>query len=189
MTHLSVPDERKAALGISDNLVRISIGVEDPDDSSPTSTKRSGRSKALTGDEMRGTTKSRVARARALRRVLSPAEARLWSVLRTRPSGVKFRRQHAVAAYVLDFYCPSAKLRIKVDGIAHDMGDNSAPDKLRDAVLGRRGIAVLRIPAAELTRGFAGVVALIEQHCRARSSSLSRSDGEGDRPKGGGGAD
>jgi len=32
MTHLSVPDERKAALGISDNLVRISIGVEDPDD-------------------------------------------------------------------------------------------------------------------------------------------------------------
>jgi len=32
MTHLSVPDERKAALGITDNLVRISIGVEDPDD-------------------------------------------------------------------------------------------------------------------------------------------------------------
>jgi methionine-gamma-lyase len=32
MTHLSVPDARKAALGISDNLVRISIGVEDPDD-------------------------------------------------------------------------------------------------------------------------------------------------------------
>ena len=32
MTHLSVPDERRAALGITDNLVRISIGVEDPDD-------------------------------------------------------------------------------------------------------------------------------------------------------------
>ena len=32
MTHLSVPEERKQALGITDNLVRISIGVEDPDD-------------------------------------------------------------------------------------------------------------------------------------------------------------
>ena len=73
---------------------------------------------------MRGTSKATVAKARALRRVMSPPEARLWQVLRTRPEGLKFRRQHPVGPFVLDFYCADARLGIEVDGEVHGMGDN-----------------------------------------------------------------
>lgn len=99
---------------------------------------------------MRSTTKATVAKARTLRREMSRPEARLWQALRTRPEGLKFRRQHPVGPYILDFYSPSARLAIEVDGAAHDVGDNPRRDARRDAWLSGRGIRVLRIPAAEL---------------------------------------
>jgi very-short-patch-repair endonuclease len=77
-------------------------------------------------------------------------EARLWQVLRTRPDGLKFRRQHPVGPYVLDFYCPSSKLVVEVDGVAHGMGTNPASDAARDAWLKERGFSVCRIPARHL---------------------------------------
>jgi len=99
---------------------------------------------------MRQTTKATVAKARALRRAMSPPEARLWQILRTRPAGLKFRHQHPAGPYVFDFYCASAKLGIEIDGIAHEMGDNPARDERRDLWLRDRGYRVLRIPASEL---------------------------------------
>ena len=70
---------------------------------------------------MRSTTKATVAMARSLRRTMSKPEACLWQVLRTRPAGLKFRRQHPLGPYVLDFYCPIARLGIEVDGRVHEM--------------------------------------------------------------------
>src|SRR4051794_27024263 len=75
---------------------------------------RTGRTRS--DGPMRGTTKKTVEKARRLRREMSRPEARLWPVLRTRPEGFKFRRQHPVGPYVLDFYRPGAKLAIEVDG-------------------------------------------------------------------------
>lgn len=94
---------------------------------------------------MRATTKKTVAKARLFRRELTRPEARLWQVLRTRPGGLKFRRQHPIGPYVLDFYCPAARLAIEVDGAAHDMGSNPGRDERRDGWLRQRGLAVLRV--------------------------------------------
>ncbi|MBV8686559.1 MAG: DUF559 domain-containing protein [Alphaproteobacteria bacterium] len=117
---------------------------------------------------MRGTTKKTVDRARTLRRQLSQPEARLWQVLRQRPDGLKFRRQHPVGPFVLDFYCPAARLGIEIDGEAHDRGDNPQRDARRDAFLRERGLRVLRIPARHLYGDIEPAVTLILNHCRAR---------------------
>src|SRR5271163_558963 len=93
-------------------------------------------------------------RAQALRRALSPPEALLWSRLRERaPGKLVFRRQHPMGPYVLDFYCAKARLAIELDGVSHDMGDRPQRDLRRDAWLKARGITVMRIPFADLTRG------------------------------------
>jgi very-short-patch-repair endonuclease len=94
-----------------------------------------------------------VANAKRLRRKLSAPEARLWSRLRARlPGQPIFRRQHPIGPYVLDFYCPKARLAIEIDGISHDMGDHPQRDEQRDVWLEKHGITVMRIPAAELNR-------------------------------------
>ena len=60
-----------------------------------------------------------VERAKALRRVLTPPEARLWTSLRLRPGGLKFRRRHPLGPFILDFYCEAARLAAEVDGEGH----------------------------------------------------------------------
>ena len=99
---------------------------------------------------MRQTTRATVAKARKLRREMSPPEAILWQVLRERPEGLKFRRQHPVGPFVADFYCPSRKLIVEVDGMAHAMGDTPERDERRDGWLREHGFRVVRIPAADV---------------------------------------
>jgi very-short-patch-repair endonuclease len=89
-------------------------------------------------------------KARRLRRELSLPEKLLW--VRIRRSDLKFRRQHPIGEYVLDFYCPSTKLAIEVDGAAHDLGDRPQRDERRTEWLKDQGIAVLRIPAKDVLR-------------------------------------
>jgi len=88
--------------------------------------------------------------ARRLRRELSLPEKLLW--VRLRGAAVRFRRQHPVGPYVLDFYCPGAKLAIEVDGAAHDFGDRPRRDEVRTEWLRSQGIDVLRIPARDVLR-------------------------------------
>ena len=86
--------------------------------------------------------------ARRLRRDLSLPEKLLW--VRLRQADVRFRRQHPIGAYVLDFYCPAMKLAIEVDGAAHDFGNRPQRDEIRIAWLQGRSIDVLRISAKEV---------------------------------------
>jgi very-short-patch-repair endonuclease len=88
--------------------------------------------------------------ARKLRRTMTPPERRLWNVLRTSPGGFKFRKQHPLDPYTLDFFCHSAGLAVEVDGIAHEMGENARRDARRDQWIAEQGIEVLRVPALEL---------------------------------------
>lgn len=114
---------------------------------------------------MRQTSKATVRKAPALRRAMTPPEARLWTLLRLRPGDFKFRHQHPAGPYVLDFYCASAKLGIEIDGIAHEMGDNPARDDKRDQWLRNKGYRVLRIPAAEVKSNIEGVLQHILNAC------------------------
>jgi very-short-patch-repair endonuclease len=77
---------------------------------------------------------------------MSLPEVLLWRELRKRAAGVRFRRQHAIGAYVADFYCPEAKLVVEIDGISHDMGDRPERDEQRVSWLAAS--EVLKDPAA-----------------------------------------
>jgi len=71
-------------------------------------------------------------------------EVRLWVRLRQLAEGApRFRRQHPLGPYVLDFYCPGAKLCVEVDGWGHNMGEQPGRDERRDAWLAAQGIATL----------------------------------------------
>jgi very-short-patch-repair endonuclease len=70
---------------------------------------------------IRGTTPEIEAAAIELRKKLTPSEKQLWQALRGgKLGGFKFRRQHPVGRFILDFYCPVCKLVIELDGAIHD---------------------------------------------------------------------
>jgi len=79
--------------------------------------------------------------ARDLRQRSTDAETKLWYHLRAgRLKGLKFRRQHPVPPYVLDFYCATAKLAIELDGSQHTIDSDAS----RTAALANQGITILR---------------------------------------------
>lgn len=83
----------------------------------------------------------------------------LWSRLKGRGTDRPiFRRQVACGSIILDFYCPSARLAVEVDGRTHWDEAALARDEARDAWLARQGIAVVRVGAGEVYRNLSGVV-------------------------------
>jgi very-short-patch-repair endonuclease len=71
-------------------------------------------------------------------------EGLLWRVLRERPAGLKFRRQHPIGRCIVDFYCAAARLVVGVDGISHEMDDRPTRDRERDHWLRSQGLTVMR---------------------------------------------
>ena len=87
--------------------------------------------------------------ARELRRNETPAERALWRVLRDRGvNGLRFRRQHPLGGFVLDFYCAEVSLCVEVDGGVHDAQQER--DAHRTASLALRGIRVIRFRNEEV---------------------------------------
>jgi very-short-patch-repair endonuclease len=85
-------------------------------------------------------------RARALRSSSTPAERLLWRHLRRRGlAGARFRRQHPIESFVVDFYCPQAHLVVEVDGPSHDLDAAAAHDERRLRFLEARGLMVLHL--------------------------------------------
>ena len=106
--------------------------------------------------------------ARRLRRKMSLPEVLLWQILRKQPGYVKFRRQHPIGRYVLDFYVLDLKLGIEIDGIGHDMGNTPARDEERSRWLESQGIRMLRIPAKDVLTDPAAVADSIVRLCIER---------------------
>jgi very-short-patch-repair endonuclease len=98
-----------------------------------------------------------VTRAREMRRKPTISEAILWERLRRRELGVRFRRQHPLGDVILDFYAPSVRLAVEVDGSAHD----AERDARRDAWLARRGVRVVRVQAWMVERHISVVLEVI----------------------------
>jgi len=85
------------------------------------------------------------ARAAELRKNMTQAEKILWQQLRNRKvRGLKFRRQHPVDIFILDFYCHERKLAIEVDGEIHNLENQREWDENRTFVLNEFGIQILR---------------------------------------------
>ena len=80
-----------------------------------------------------------------LRKTLTPAEAYLWKHLQNRKlAGRKFRRQHSIENYIVDFYCPEERLVIELDGQIHFNEVAQRKDRIRTEYLNKLGIKVIR---------------------------------------------
>ena len=112
--------------------------------------------------------------AKRLRRPMTPPEARLWTRVRAhRLQGYKFRRQHPVGAYILDFYCAAARLAVEVDGRGHEHPDRIAHDRRRTRWLATQGIRVIRIAAHDVRDELEGVLSFIARVVRERIADFS----------------
>ena len=106
---------------------------------------------------VRGTTCEVEEAARALRNEPTPAERVLWGALRRQQlGGLRFRRQHPVGRFVLDFYCPGARLAVEVDGGIHD--HQAERDAERTAILKAAGYRVLRFRNDEVSKDLPSVL-------------------------------
>ncbi len=123
--------------------------------------------------------------ARELRAHQSDAEQRIWHLLRDRHFlGFKFRRQHPLGNYILDFYCAEAKLAIELDGGQH--ADNEKYDLQRTEILQRDGIQVLRFWNNEVLVNTEAVLTriaevLLQNKSAPHPNPLPAEQGEGDR--------
>jgi len=84
-------------------------------------------------------------RRRELRRNQTEAEKALWAHLRNKQFfGMKFFRQYSIGPYILDFYCPSMKLAVELDGGQHNQCESKEYDAIRSEYLKAQGIEVIR---------------------------------------------
>ena len=101
-------------------------------------------------------------RARELRQPQTPAEQKLWAVLRgNNLNGLKFRRQHPIGRFIVDFYCAEVKLVIEVDGESHD--HQVEYDALRTAWLEENGDRVVRFLNTDVSSRLDDVIVEIER--------------------------
>src|SRR5438552_16690167 len=102
--------------------------------------------------------------ARGLRRGQTDPEGRLWEHLRDRRlCGLKFRRQHPLFGYIVDFYCSTEALVIELDGDPHMDPEQATYDRFRDEQLRSHKLRVLRISNSEVERDLKGVLARIHK--------------------------
>ena len=108
------------------------------------------------------------ARARELRKNMTPAEKMLWQRLRNyQLDGFYFRRQHPIKYFIADFYCAKADLIVEVDGGIHNNPDNKEWDINRTAELEKLGINVIRFTNEEVLNDIESVIQRIRQQLRS----------------------
>jgi very-short-patch-repair endonuclease len=107
--------------------------------------------------------------SRQLRENMTDAERLLWSKIRGKQiKGYQFYRQKPVGDYIVDFYCPRAKLVVEVDGGQHFTNEVNEYDKVRDEYLSSLGLMVLRFTNADVMTHIDGIVERIEGEISAK---------------------
>ena len=107
-----------------------------------------------------------------LRNNLTLEEAILWNQLKNKSlGGYKFRRQHSVGNYIVDFYCPKVKVRIELDGMHHFTEEGLESDKNRDQFLDQQGIQIIRIENSGIWDQLSVALELIKDECDKRNSN------------------
>ncbi|MBU1024191.1 endonuclease domain-containing protein [bacterium] len=102
---------------------------------------------------------------RKLRKESTIPEQLLWSRLRNRKLGHKFRRQHHVGNYILDFYCVELRLAIEVDGLIHHEIEHQEYDNERSKFISSVGITVIRFDNDEIFINIDSVLSRISCKC------------------------
>ncbi|GMQ29554.1 endonuclease domain-containing protein [Algoriphagus confluentis] len=111
-------------------------------------------------------------RARELKKQMTPSEEVLWNFLKNKSlQGLKFRRQHPIKNYIVDFYCHQQKLVIEVDGSIHDQIDQKEYDLGRTSVLEEFGLIVIRFRNEEVLDSFESVIERILEYLIPRQPS------------------
>lgn len=101
--------------------------------------------------------------ARRLRQRLTRSEGLLWEELRDRRfSGLKFRRQHPIGVFVLDFFCEERLLAIEIDGAIHNEPEQAARDLLRQEIIQDRGIRFFRCSTDDVERDTPAVLVCLQ---------------------------
>lgn len=102
--------------------------------------------------------------ARQLRREQTSAEERAWQLLRNNQfMGLKFRRQHVIEGFVVDFYCDEHRLAIEIDGGVHNRKMNRDYDALRQIEIESEGIKFIRITNEEIEKDESVVLEKIKE--------------------------
>lgn len=99
-----------------------------------------------------------------LRKTASPIERLLWARLRGGQLGVKFRRQHGIGPYIVDFYCPGARLVIELDGESHYWQGRQEYDKTRDNFIEQQGLRIVHFSNVDVTHNLDGVLIRIQDY-------------------------
>ncbi|MCX7020923.1 MAG: endonuclease domain-containing protein [bacterium] len=103
--------------------------------------------------------------SRSMRKSLTEAERKLWRLLRDRRLiKAKFRRQHVIGSYILDFFCSEADLAVEIDGGQHGLPEQAEYDRRRDEFLNGLGIKVLRFWANDVLKNTQGVLEEIAKY-------------------------
>ena len=99
-----------------------------------------------------------------LRRNLTPAEASLWNHLKnSKLDGKKFRRQHGIGRYIVDFYCPECRVIVELDGAVHKDVLRAERDWARERFLTELGIKIVRFENREVFEDIESVLERIRQ--------------------------
>ncbi|MCJ7508181.1 MAG: endonuclease domain-containing protein [candidate division Zixibacteria bacterium] len=111
---------------------------------------------------------------RYLRKNMTPAEKELWQKIKSKQlGGFKFRRQHHIGRFVVDFYCPRASLVVEVDGNTHLINQKLIKDEIRQKRLEKKGLIVKRYTNNEVRKNLDGVLLNMLETCRNLTHSLS----------------
>lgn len=108
--------------------------------------------------------------ARELRQPQTPAEATLWKHLRNKNLGYKFRRQHAINFFIIDFYCAQVQLCIEIDGDTHLTREQQNYDRVRTEYLESLGRKVIRFTNHDVRFNIQTVVQDIMDTCNELKS-------------------
>ncbi len=112
--------------------------------------------------------------AQTLRKSMTEAELNLWRHLRRKQiQGVQFYRQTCIGNYIVDFYAPTAKLVIEVDGAQHFEHQHEVKDRQRDAFLASQRLTVLRFHNGQVLQETENVIEAIYQHVTSQLASSS----------------
>jgi very-short-patch-repair endonuclease len=95
---------------------------------------------------------------KSLRNNLTSAEATLWNHLKQNQLGIKFRRQHSVGPFIVDFYCAKSRVAVELDGAGHFTDQGMAYDEKRILYLNQLNIKVIRFENARVFEDLQGVL-------------------------------